>query len=185
MKITKDVVTYIDGEGREWCAEPREGESVEEAYHRAREKMRSAKARWASSDHEESWSIGHDDYDTREEAIKYAPAMLEDTGDALPGETGSAFIGCTRPGEPPDVDTRDAEWFIERMSERNYDSEEAGDWNEDWLRGVTKEQAEDLRQLLHTTFRAWLRANGLWPEWYVVDQIECIEVEMPEETPDP
>lgn len=134
--------------------------------------------KWMCSLNEEYWEAV-EYFDTKEEAIKYGieavkkfnknpeEAYLDDEMGSTPEEVVTSFyVGqAFCPGLPFSVDD-----LLERVQEVAY--EEGGECAEDYLDDVTKEDKEELDDLIQN----WFVKHKYLPRWYNIYEIDEISV---------
>ena len=70
-------------------------------------------------------------------------------------------------------------YLIEQAQEDAWDA--AGEYGEDYLCDVTKEQADELDELVRQVFDGWLKRHHLEPTFYAITETEEIRVQGSEE----
>lgn len=115
---------------------------------------------FAYSTDEETYRGGEGDRATalavaiEEEGIEVGRTVW--TGEVIKQQAGAFFGG------------RDT---VEYMQERAYD--EAGEFAEDWLADVTKEQEAELHDAIVKAINEWADKHGLHPTFYTVENTEA------------
>lgn len=116
------------------------------------------------------YSLNGQDYDgyfdTKEEAIK------EGTEYAVDAEKTIFFIGLAEKTFSPHIDV---DWLIESIQEDAYDH--GGEYAEDYLEGVTKEQKQELEEKLNDVFGAWTEKHKHEVNFYEVVDSEEITIQ--------
>lgn len=131
----------------------------------------------------EYWNSG-DWFDTKEEAIQDG---IDQYKEMLEGKSTELFdnddyydtikdnfnVGKKQPYIP----TINTDSIIEDLQQQAYD--ECGEYAEDFLdwREITKPMEEDLYKNLQRELDAWLKRYGLYPTFFMVTDIETINVE--------
>ena len=113
----------------------------------------------------------HGKYDTREEAIT---AAILDEDAALADEVKLVLGQSIWTGKC--VERTASNYFssinqiLEDMQERSYD--EIGEWCDNWLKGITDQQIEELSSDLVTIIDAWATKHVLHPKFYLIENIQ-------------
>lgn len=94
-------------------------------------------------------------------------AALEMARDANPGRT--VWTGRNVSPELRSL-LPSAHTLIDEMRDRAYD--EAGEFAEDWLDDVTKEQESELRATVQAAVTAWLDKHNHHPRWWTVTDVQ-------------
>lgn len=124
---------------------------------------------WKVSLDEEHWSHPTE-FPSKEAAIAAAPAEL----DLEPGD----YFWVGRKASPA-VILFDGSHVLENMAEQMYDSEEGGEYSEDWLAHVPKEATQELEEALNKVWEKWLRDNEEMPDWFTIQDVEHLIVPFP------
>lgn len=125
---------------------------------------------WKVSLDEEHWSHMAE-FPTKEAAIVAGPEEL----DLEPGDR--FWVG--RKASPAIV-LFDGSHVLENMAEQMYDSEEGGEYGEDWLAHVPKAATQELEDALNKVWQKWLRDNDEMPNWFTIqDMVHHIAPVLP------
>ncbi|MDT2635497.1 hypothetical protein P7D52_07950 [Enterococcus dongliensis] len=133
--------------------------------------------KWMCSLKEDIWKAC-DYFDTKEEAIKAGlesahrfncnpdTEYLDDEMGSTPDEVVTEFLvgQINASAVPFCVDT-----LIENVQESAYD--EGGEWADTYLDDVTKEDREELENLVFD----WFIRNDYLPRWYTISSVEIIQ----------
>jgi len=120
---------------------------------------------WATSEDSESYD---GPYDSKEDAIAEARGTLD-------GDSGDHFyVGIGVPVDAGDVmaDCFNLDWSLENVAEAAYDSDQAGEWIEDWFPATVPDEAEaEFKEFI----KGWARKH--FPvRYYVVGSAGLEEV---------
>lgn len=119
--------------------------------------------KWTCNDDEDVWSSG-EEFDTREAAIE--------GGKELYAENGFFYIGIMRKPMPPEIYWGYDDWLRTVDDQDDY----RNDFGDDWC-DATKEQFEELDDIVQLAIGAWLDKHKLRPKFHVIEKIEKIEIE--------
>ena len=123
----------------------------------------------------EIWNIDHEEYETKEEAIKDGLRMINE-GIEEGIEEGIGFIvGRMIPCGMSEID-------VDRVIEdaQNRLCDEVGEYGENYLEDATEEQQKELEESLNNVFYEWHKKYRLFPNCYTIEDEEYIEY-CPEE----
>ena len=106
-----------------------------------------------------------EEYDTPWEAL--AAAQKEEK-ESLSHETHNVvYIGTVGEKWKPEID---GEGIIDMLQDSAYDA--GGEFAEDYLRGVTREESDELTEALTKTFNAWAAKHEYEPNFYPVEDVK-------------
>ena len=108
-------------------------------------------------------------FDTKEEAIK------EGKIDAIDRDKKHFYIAKAIKDFTPCIDT---DFIIELIQEDAYNN--GGEWAEDYLDDISKEQLAELDKKLNDVLSDWLNKHNLKPTWFTVEDVEEISLEANE-----
>lgn len=120
--------------------------------------------RWAYSPYGERY---YGDFATKEEAIEEYKNEYPDYEDGYVGE-------CIKyEFTESDCDTF-ADNILEIMDETLGDI--CGEYSEDWLQSISREQEEELNQILSVEIIKWINKHNLHPTNYMIENSETFKV---------
>ena len=139
--------------------------------------------KWLISFDEENWCQNNfGEFDTKEELmefIKDTDAMqiyniyLDETGDELEIDDSITFYIGKVIEYMPNID---AGQIIDNLSEQA--ANEAGEWGDNFLTNVSKEQENELYDGLNAVLEKWLSKHKLQPDFFNVVNVEEIVKEI-------
>ena len=143
--------------------------------------------KWVLNLQEDDFWNATETFDTKEEAIKEGRECLKNIADCIDINGYDAdlfgteqldmgdivnhfFVGKTRNFEPS-IDVDD---IFERLEDDAFN--EAGEIAEDYLWNIKKEESDELSTELTKVFNEWASKYNHEPHFYIIDDIEKIEV---------
>lgn len=138
-----------------------------------------------------------DYFNTKGEAIEYAKAETTHAyHDYKQGNALELFGSCDYDGEDIEDEYEvfakiyvgrlavfdpcvNEDHVIDCLVEDAYDF--GGEWAESYLDHVSKEQREELGEMLTATFKEWSKKHGQNPTFFIITNIEEVEIGMPED----
>jgi uncharacterized protein YegP (UPF0339 family) len=114
----------------------------------------------------EIWGTS-EDYDTKEDAIKYGREEAKDTE----YETDYFDVGQIEKYVPCGIDVDDV---LDRLVDDAYD--EVGEVSDGYLSVITKEQENELEEKLNQVLNEWMEKHSLIPSFYKIVNVEKVEV---------
>ncbi len=110
-----------------------------------------------------------EEYDTPWEAL--AAAQKEEK-ESLSHETHTeVYIGIVGEKWKPEID---GEGIVDMLQDNAYDI--GGEFAESYLQGVTKEEIDELTDVLTKAFDAWAAKHGYEPDFYPVENVKKYEL---------
>ncbi|MBE6101513.1 MAG: hypothetical protein E7200_05335 [Selenomonas ruminantium] len=110
-----------------------------------------------------------EEYDTPWEAL--AAAQKEEK-ESLSHETHTeVYIGIVGEKWKPEID---GEGIVDMLQDNAYDI--GGEFAESYLQGVTKEEIDELTDVLTKAFDAWAAKHGYEPDFYPVENVKEYEL---------
>lgn len=108
----------------------------------------------------------NEDYDTEEEALAAArkEAKEYENSDRPPTEV---YIGIVGEKWKPTID---GESIIDMLRDEAY--EEGGEYAEDYLEDVPKEQRDELTEILTLAFTVWAKEHGYEPNFFPIENVK-------------
>ena len=106
-----------------------------------------------------------DEYDTPEEAIE--AARMEEKESLSPEAHTEVYIGVVGEQWKPEID---GEGIVDMLQDNAYDV--GGEFAESYLQGVTKEETDELTEVLTKAFDAWAARHGYEPNFYPVENVK-------------
>jgi hypothetical protein len=122
-------------------------------------------------DNEKVYSTNNEDF-TYTELNSVVESVFDDP-DIIPGQIVTVFEGDSVQYKAGDFAHF---WPIDRLSESAYDS--CGDYAENWLHNIPKEQEGDLEDRIKKVVNEWADDYGLHPDFYGVTNIKEIKIEL-------
>ena len=92
------------------------------------------------------------------------------------GATAHIWKGIKRELHHSDFIAFDADEIIERMQEAVF--EECGEWADDYLPAMPPDNVKSLESHLKAAAIEWFNANVPQPQFWLVDQVEAIEITL-------
>ena len=110
-----------------------------------------------------------EEYDTPWEAL--AAAQKEEK-ESLSHETHTeVYIGIVGEKWKPEID---GEGIVDMLQDNAYDI--GGEFAESYLQGVTKEEIDELTDVLTKAFDVWAAKHGYEPDFYPVENVKEYEL---------
>lgn len=120
------------------------------------------------------YNASEDDWSSADTSIEeVVQMMLDDMGEKERKEAKvvTLYKGVKKQQTFEDFLRVDA--ILDNMAELAY--EECGEWAEDYLCGVSKDQKKELEKVIS----AWAASNNISPSWFMIEQIEEIKFQIP------
>lgn len=136
--------------------------------------------KWLNNTADDIWYGYSGEFDTKEEAIQNGIRQYKDwlngcgteLFDDYEDEPVSFLVGQQYPFEP----YADEELVLESAINQAYDEgfEDVYDY---WLHDITKEQQEELHDMLQSALDSWMKKNKFIPNFYLIKNVEEIIIE--------
>ena len=110
-----------------------------------------------------------EEYDTPWEAL--AAAQKEEKESLSPEAHTEVYIGVVGEQWKPEID---GEGIVDMLQDNAYDV--GGEFAESYLQGVTKEEIDELTDVLTKAFDAWAAKHGYEPDFYPVENVKEYEL---------
>jgi len=122
------------------------------------------------------YSTQEDNFYNSEESLEYTAQQLwEEFTLEEQQECDSMILYKGKVVTPKFSDFFDVGIILEVISNNAYDT--CGEWAEDYLYDVTQDQEDELESLI----RLWADKHNLNPNWFMIEDIEEVEFEIPSE----
>ena len=124
------------------------------------------KEKWICGWSEDNWD-GYDEFDTKEEAIGWGRDEYQTY------DVEGFFVGVKKP-YIMSSNIIDAETVLERINDSIYD--DIGEYAEDYLMDIEKEQKDKLGRALNKVFHLWIKKYNLEPTFFEVFKVEGVDL---------
>ncbi|WP_372011411.1 hypothetical protein NBRC13296_12695 [Paenibacillus chitinolyticus] len=136
------------------------------------------KGKWMyNTGDEENWQCDEGEFDTKEEAIKHGREFFLNPSDEYLEDNDIDHEGVSsfNVGQIADVTIRINPWSaIEKAQEDA--CEQSGEWADKWLNKVSREEANELSDMLTKTFWKWIAKSGNQPKFFTMENVEEIKL---------
>jgi len=122
------------------------------------------------------YSTQEDNFYNSEESLEYTAQQLwEEFTLEEQQECDSMTLYKGKVVQPKLSDFFNVKIILNEISSNAYDT--CGEWAEDYLYDVTQDQEDELESLI----RLWADKHNLNPNWFMIEDIEEVEFEIPSE----